>query len=236
MPSLQSVVASALVAHALTSAGALMAQTSLTIYNDGRVLARRTLPLTLPKGSSTQRLELGRIEPGTLVPLDPDVQLLRSEYDGDASAASALRRLVGRTVSVERGRPGGGFETITVTVLGADPLRFRMPDGTVAFDNPGGSIRFPADAVGEPGVNATLQSASARKELRVGYFTSGAAWASFDELRKGTLERDMLADIVIFSADLFSLPPDRQLEAEVVMTIMDGKVVFRRDAPDATDQ
>ena len=67
-------------------------------------------------------------------------------------------------------------------------------------------------------------------------FTSGAAWASFDELRKGTLERDMLADIVILSADIFALPPDRLLEAEVVMTIMDGKVVFRRDAPESTDQ
>jgi predicted amidohydrolase YtcJ len=67
-------------------------------------------------------------------------------------------------------------------------------------------------------------------------FTSGAAWASFDELRKGTLERDMLADIVILSNDLFSLPPDRLLDAEVVMTIMDGTVVFRRDQPEATDQ
>jgi predicted amidohydrolase YtcJ len=61
-------------------------------------------------------------------------------------------------------------------------------------------------------------------------FTSGAAWASFDEQRKGTLERDMLADIVILSADVFALPPDRLLEAEVVMTIMDGKIVYRRDA------
>ena len=75
---------------------------------------------------------------------------------------------------------------------------------------------------------------SLREAIRA--FTSGAAWASFDELRKGTLERDMLADIVILSADIFSLPPDRLLEAEVVMTIMDGKVVFRRDAPEATDR
>ena len=61
-------------------------------------------------------------------------------------------------------------------------------------------------------------------------FTSGAAWASFDEQRKGTIERDMLADIVILSEDVFTLPPDRLLEAEVVMTIMDGKIVYRRDA------
>ena len=75
---------------------------------------------------------------------------------------------------------------------------------------------------------------SLREAIRA--FTSGAAWASFDELRKGSLERDMLADIVILSADVFALPPDRLLEAEVVMTIMDGKVVFKRDAPDATNQ
>ena len=75
---------------------------------------------------------------------------------------------------------------------------------------------------------------SLREAIRA--FTSGAAWASFDEQRKGTLERDMLADIVILSADIFSLPPERLLDAEVVMTIMDGKVVFRRDAPEATDQ
>ena len=60
-------------------------------------------------------------------------------------------------------------------------------------------------------------------------YTSGAAWASFDEQRKGTLARDMLADIVILSEDLFALPPERLLEAEVVMTIMDGRIVYRRD-------
>jgi hypothetical protein len=60
-------------------------------------------------------------------------------------------------------------------------------------------------------------------------FTSGAAWASFDDQRKGTLARDMLADIVILSEDVFALPPEKLLEAEVVMTIMDGKVVYRRE-------
>ena len=60
----------------------------------------------------------------------------------------------------------------------------------------------------------------------------GAAWASFDEQRTGTLERDMLADIVILSTDLFALPSDRLLEAEVVMTIVDGKIVYPRDPPE----
>ncbi|HET9704991.1 MAG TPA: amidohydrolase [Vicinamibacterales bacterium] len=60
-------------------------------------------------------------------------------------------------------------------------------------------------------------------------YTRDAAWASFDEQRKGTLERDMLADIVVLSEDIFSGPAGRLTEAEVVVTIMDGKVVYRRD-------
>ena len=42
------------------------------------------------------------------------------------------------------------------------------------------------------------------------------AWASFDEQRKGELERDMLADLVILS------------EGGVMLTIFDGKVVFKK--------
>src|SRR5215217_8274637 len=56
-------------------------------------------------------------------------------------------------------------------------------------------------------------------------YTSGAAWASFDEQRKGTLARDQLADIVILSADIFA-PDARVMDAVVETTIFDGKVVY----------
>ena len=59
-------------------------------------------------------------------------------------------------------------------------------------------------------------------------YTRNAAWASFDEHRKGTLARDMLADVVVLSKDIFALPPRRLTEAEVTVTIFDGKVVFQR--------
>jgi predicted amidohydrolase YtcJ len=65
-------------------------------------------------------------------------------------------------------------------------------------------------------------------------YTSGAAYASFDEGRKGTLERGMLADIVIFSTDIFKAAPERLLDAKVDVTIFDGKVVYSRtEAPTA---
>jgi predicted amidohydrolase YtcJ len=58
-------------------------------------------------------------------------------------------------------------------------------------------------------------------------YTRGAAWASFDEQRKGTLARDMLADVVILSSDIFA-PDARIMDAVVETTIFDGKVVYTR--------
>ena len=65
-------------------------------------------------------------------------------------------------------------------------------------------------------------------------YTRDAAWVSFDEQRKGTLARDMLADLVIFTDDIFARPAARLTDAHVAVTIVDGKVVYRRDAPETT--
>jgi predicted amidohydrolase YtcJ len=58
--------------------------------------------------------------------------------------------------------------------------------------------------------------------------TRRAAWASFDEQRKGSIVRDMLADVVILSKDIFAVPDITLDEAEVSVTIFDGKVVFQK--------
>ena len=78
-----------------------------------------------------------------------------------------------------------------------------------------------------PAERLTLKSA-------IQAYTRDGAWASFDEQRKGTLARDMLADIVILSDDIFSTPSPRLTGTEVIVTIADGKVVYRRDAPETT--
>ncbi len=59
-------------------------------------------------------------------------------------------------------------------------------------------------------------------------YTSGAAYASFDERRKGTLAPGMLADLVILSTDIFATPPERFLDTKVETTVFDGKVVYTR--------
>jgi predicted amidohydrolase YtcJ len=78
--------------------------------------------------------------------------------------------------------------------------------------------------------DALEESVSAPGELRnaIDAYTSHAAYASYDEQRKGTLARGMLADIVILSNDIFEARPDALREAAVTVTIFDGKIVYQR--------
>ena len=66
-------------------------------------------------------------------------------------------------------------------------------------------------------------------------YTSGAAWASFDEQRKGTLARDLLADVIVLSSDIFR-PDARVMDAVVDTTIFDGRIVYTRPPSPANTQ
>ena len=61
-------------------------------------------------------------------------------------------------------------------------------------------------------------------------FTSVPAYASFDEQRKGTLKKGMLADLVVLSGDIFENPDAQIAGTTVAVTIFDGKIVYRRGA------
>jgi predicted amidohydrolase YtcJ len=79
----------------------------------------------------------------------------------------------------------------------------------------------------------TIESAlNAPAELKsiVDAYTGQAAFASYDEHRKGKLATGMLADIVIFSNDIFQDPPQSLKDSAVTVTIFDGKVVYQRPA------
>ena len=60
-------------------------------------------------------------------------------------------------------------------------------------------------------------------------YTYGGAFASHDEKRKGTLEPGMLADIVVLSADIFTLQPSQLDTVKVAYTIFDGRIVYPFD-------
>lgn len=58
-------------------------------------------------------------------------------------------------------------------------------------------------------------------------YTMNAAYASFEEEIKGSLEVGKLADIVILSEDMFRIPPDGIKAVEPLLTIVGGKEVYR---------
>jgi len=57
-------------------------------------------------------------------------------------------------------------------------------------------------------------------------YTTGGAWISGEEGRKGTLEAGKFADLAILSADYFNVPEDRIRDIESLLTMVGGKVVY----------
>ena len=168
-------------------AAPLAAQTSITIYNDGRVLVRRELSTAVPKGASSHKVALGPLDPASLVPLDSGVAITRLTYDGAIDEGSVLRRSVGRRVVF---RLPESKDTLSALVLGVDPLRLQLPDGRVAFQPPGAAL-YPADVVvADPAASLDLWSSRAQERLRLGYFTGGATWqASYQVMLGGRTAR-----------------------------------------------
>ncbi len=60
-------------------------------------------------------------------------------------------------------------------------------------------------------------------------FTIGGAHATNEEGRKGTITRGKLADMTVYSRDLFEIDhPDELLDTEIEMTIIGGEIFYRK--------
>ncbi len=57
-------------------------------------------------------------------------------------------------------------------------------------------------------------------------YTKGAAYASYEEDIKGSLDTGKLADLVVLSKDIFKIAPDDLLKTKVLATVWDGKIVY----------
>ncbi len=62
------------------------------------------------------------------------------------------------------------------------------------------------------------------------YNTLGSAYASFEEEIKGSLKEAKLADIVVLSKDVFTIPEEEILNTDVVYTILGGKIIYSSEA------
>lgn len=64
-------------------------------------------------------------------------------------------------------------------------------------------------------------------------FTTGAAWASFTEKDLGRLGEGYVADITVLSADPLEAPEAGLLKTQVMLTIIDGEIVYAAPGADA---
>ncbi len=69
------------------------------------------------------------------------------------------------------------------------------------------------------------QSISVEEAVRA--YTIGSAYAEFQENVKGTLTVGKLADMIILSEDIFTIPTEKIRETKVLTTIVDGKIVYQ---------
>ena len=65
------------------------------------------------------------------------------------------------------------------------------------------------------------------REQALALFTTGPAYAAFQEKDLGTIEPGKLADFTVFDTDLMTIPEQQILKARPVMTVVGGEVVWQ---------
>jgi hypothetical protein len=113
----------------------------------------------------------------------------------------------------------------------------------LAFLNKGATLAFGTDYPVEPvtpfrGLYAsvTRKSEDGKQEYfpaqrltldqAIAAYTSGSAFAEFEEKQKGKLSTGMLADFIVLDRDVTSIAAEKILGTKVLRTIVGGKTVY----------
>ena len=73
-------------------------------------------------------------------------------------------------------------------------------------------------------VSSTPEKLTIEEALRA--YTIWAAYTSFDEDLRGSLEKDKLADFVVISEDIFKINPQKLPDIKVLKTVIAGNILF----------
>ena len=81
-----------------------------------------------------------------------------------------------------------------------------------------------------PGVQSTLEFiAGKQKNVKaIDAYTEGSAYMEFMEGKKGRIKPGQLADIVVLDKDIFTCDPMEIRDILPVMTMIDGKIVYKK--------
>src|SRR5712671_2302574 len=148
------------------------AQTSLSIYRDGRVVVRRTLPQPLQQGRNTLTLRLEALDPATLFSTDTSVSIASATVRYPSAKNDALARAIGQTLSFVR----SVGDTVKATIIRVDPPQYRLADGRLLLEQPGEPL-FPAELVRTaPEAVVVVDAARARPRTDIAYVAQGVSW------------------------------------------------------------
>ena len=133
----------------------------------------------------------------------------------------------------EWGRPGGMYEQRI------GPERLRRSNLYRRMLDEGIRISFGSDCGYCPpwpfnplyglwsAVNHPIEESRITLEEAIRCYSLDAAYASFEEDIKGSIEPGKLADIAIISEDLTSIPPEKIGDARIDLTMLGGKILWR---------
>jgi predicted amidohydrolase YtcJ len=125
--------------------------------------------------------------------------------------------------------PGVLLEHLGPATFGAiQPLRSLLDEGIpLALGTDGiGQVSSPWLDVFLAAIHPTRPTEALTVEEAVIAYTRGAAYAEFEEHRKGTLEPGNLADLAILSQDVFTVPLGALPATWSVMTMVGGEIVW----------
>lgn len=81
----------------------------------------------------------------------------------------------------------------------------------------------------EAGTRSYFPEQKLTMDEAVAAYTTGAAYAEFEERDKGLLQPGMLADFVVLDRDLTKVAPDQILKTTVLRTVVGGKTVYESE-------
>jgi len=100
-------------------------------------------------------------------------------------------------------------------------------DSPIVDDNPLVGIYAAVNRLAASGQEVlTEERISVKQALEI--YTRNAAYASFEEKEKGTINEGKFADLVLLSDDPTTVPSEQLKDIKVEMTIVGGKVVWER--------
>ena len=144
--------------------------------------------------------------------------------DGDALAKALGHDRLAKFIGVRSWRQAG-----VKVALNSDHMQGFDPDTSLNPYNPFLAIQTAVTRKTEGGqVFGPDQRISREEALRM--VTIDAAWLSFDETRKGSIEKGKLADLAILSGDYLACPEGRINALRATMTIVGGKIVYEKPA------